>query len=105
MTRALPSPVSLLLLISSFLPSRTSTSVLRLIETNLIRNLCPNGPFHSFEHDPRQTDKKTKLQWNPDLTNYQGTEEMRSLYPGFVKSKTSINPICMKIIKMFVISK
>ena len=30
------------------------------------------------------------VQWNLDLTNYQGTEEMRSLYRGFVKSKTSI---------------
>ena len=45
------------------------------------------------------------LQWNLDLTNYQGTEEMRSLYRGFVKSKTLIYRICMKIIKMFVISK
>ena len=30
------------------------------------------------------------LQWNLDLTNYQGTEEMRSLNRGFVKSKSFI---------------
>ena len=30
------------------------------------------------------------LQCNLDLSNYYGTEEMRSLYHGFVKSKTSI---------------
>ena len=27
-----------------------------------------------------------QLQWNLDLTNYQGSEEMRSLYRGFVNT-------------------
>ena len=51
------------------------------------------------------TDSDNYIQWNFDLTKYQGTEEMLSLYRGFVKSKTSIYRICMKIIQMFVISK
>ena len=45
------------------------------------------------------------VQWDLDLTNYQGTKEMRSLYRGFVKSKTSIYEFCMKIIKIFVTSQ
>ena len=40
---------------------------------------------------PAEEAKRNQLQWNFDLTNYQGTEEMRSLYQGFVKSKTSMN--------------
>ena len=55
-------------------------------------------------HAPRMK-RIIVIQWILNFTNNEGTEEMCSIYRGFVKSKTSIARICMKIIKMFVISK
>ena len=42
-------------------------------------------------------------QWNLDLTKFQGTGEMCSLYRGFIISKTSILRIFGKKGNMFVI--
>ena len=57
-----------------------------------------------FRVMPKLCNLNCYIQWNLDLTKCRGSGKTGSLYWGFVISKTSIQRICVKTTKLFVIS-